>query len=33
VPRSVILVDALPRNARGKLDRSALAALGIESRG
>jgi acyl-CoA synthetase (AMP-forming)/AMP-acid ligase II len=33
VPRSVILVDALPRNARGKLDRSALVALGIESRG
>ncbi|HSS50242.1 MAG TPA: fatty acid--CoA ligase family protein, partial [Thermoanaerobaculia bacterium] len=33
VPRSVILVDALPRNARGKLDRSALAALGIEPRG
>ena len=32
VPRSVILVDVLPRNARGKLDRSALAALGIESR-
>ena len=33
VPRSVILVDVLPRNARGKLDRSALAAPGIESRG
>jgi acyl-CoA synthetase (AMP-forming)/AMP-acid ligase II len=33
VPRSIILVDALPRNARGKLDRSALVALGIESRG
>ncbi|MFY9822568.1 MAG: fatty acid--CoA ligase family protein, partial [Thermoanaerobaculia bacterium] len=33
VPRSVILVDALPRNARGKLDRSALVALGIEPRG
>ena len=32
VPRSVILVDALPRNARGKLDRSALLALGIDSR-
>jgi len=32
VPRSIILVDALPRNARGKLDRSALVALGIESR-
>lgn len=28
VPRSVILVEALPRNARGKLDRSALAGLG-----
>jgi acyl-CoA synthetase (AMP-forming)/AMP-acid ligase II len=24
VPRSVILVEALPRNARGKLDRAAL---------
>lgn len=33
VPRSVILVDSLPRNARGKLDRSALVALGIEPRG
>ncbi len=33
VPRSVILVDVLPRNTRGKLDRSALLALGIESRG
>ncbi|HEV7507473.1 MAG TPA: class I adenylate-forming enzyme family protein [Thermoanaerobaculia bacterium] len=32
VPRSVILVETLPRNARGKLDRSALVALGIESR-
>ncbi|HEX4964165.1 MAG TPA: class I adenylate-forming enzyme family protein [Thermoanaerobaculia bacterium] len=28
VPRSVILVPALPRNARGKLDRAALLALG-----
>ena len=28
VPRSVILVEALPRNARGKLDRSALQTLG-----
>jgi len=33
VPRSVILVGSLPRNARGKLDRSALLALGIETRG
>jgi long-chain acyl-CoA synthetase len=33
VPRSIILVDALPRNARGKLDRSALVALEIDSRG
>ena len=33
VPRSIILVDVLPRNTRGKLDRSALLALGIESRG
>jgi acyl-CoA synthetase (AMP-forming)/AMP-acid ligase II len=32
VPRSVILVEALPRNARGKLDRSALLALGTRSR-
>lgn len=30
VPRSVILVAALPRNDRGKLDRPALLALGIE---
>ncbi len=28
VPRSVILLEALPRNARGKLDRAALLALG-----
>jgi long-chain acyl-CoA synthetase len=28
VPRSVILVEALPRNARGKLDRRALLELG-----
>ena len=27
VPRSVILVPAIPRNARGKISRSALAAL------
>jgi long-chain acyl-CoA synthetase len=27
VPRSVLLVDALPRNPRGKLDRAALLAL------
>lgn len=33
VPRSVILVDVLPRNTRGKLDRSALLTLGIETRG
>jgi len=32
VPRSVILVAALPRNARGKLDRSALLALGSDPR-
>lgn len=31
VPRSVILVEALPRNDRGKLDRSALLALGTRS--
>ncbi len=30
VPRSVILVEALPRNSRGKLDRRALLALGGE---
>jgi acyl-CoA synthetase (AMP-forming)/AMP-acid ligase II len=30
VPRSVILVAALPRNARGKLDRPALLALGTD---
>ncbi|HEY4589436.1 MAG TPA: fatty acid--CoA ligase family protein, partial [Thermoanaerobaculia bacterium] len=28
VPRSVILLEALPRNARGKLDRAALLSLG-----
>jgi long-chain acyl-CoA synthetase len=28
VPRSVILLETLPRNARGKLDRAALLALG-----
>jgi acyl-CoA synthetase (AMP-forming)/AMP-acid ligase II len=27
VPRSIVFVEALPRNARGKLDREALAAL------
>jgi long-chain acyl-CoA synthetase len=32
VPRSVILVAALPRNARGKLDRAALLALGTDDR-
>lgn len=31
VPRSVLLVEALPRNPRGKLDRAALLALGAES--
>jgi long-chain acyl-CoA synthetase len=31
VPRSVILVEALPRNDRGKLDRPALLALGTRS--
>jgi long-chain acyl-CoA synthetase len=30
VPRSVLLVDALPRNARGKLDRCALLALSAD---
>jgi long-chain acyl-CoA synthetase len=33
VPRSVFLVEALPRNPRGKLDRAALLALGAESNG
>lgn len=28
VPRSVVIVDAIPRTARGKIDRSALLALG-----
>jgi acyl-CoA synthetase (AMP-forming)/AMP-acid ligase II len=28
VPRSVVLVEALPRNARGKLDRAALLEMG-----
>jgi acyl-CoA synthetase (AMP-forming)/AMP-acid ligase II len=32
VPRSVILVEALPRNGRGKLDRCALLALGVGDR-
>jgi acyl-CoA synthetase (AMP-forming)/AMP-acid ligase II len=32
VPRSVILVEALPRNGRGKLDRCALLALGADDR-
>jgi len=27
VPRSIVLVDAIPRNARGKVDRAALAGL------
>jgi acyl-CoA synthetase (AMP-forming)/AMP-acid ligase II len=27
VPRSIVLVDAIPRNARGKVDRAALAEL------
>ncbi|HEY7216071.1 MAG TPA: class I adenylate-forming enzyme family protein [Thermoanaerobaculia bacterium] len=30
VPRSVLLVEALPRNARGKLDRCALLALSAD---
>lgn len=30
VPRSVLLVEALPRNARGKLDRCALLALAAD---
>ena len=29
VPRSVILLETLPRNARGKLDRAALLTLGM----
>ena len=33
VPRSVILVEALPRNPRGKLDRRALLALGAKTGG
>lgn len=33
VPRSVILLEALPRNARGKLDRAALLALGTRDCG
>jgi long-chain acyl-CoA synthetase len=33
VPRSVILVDEIPRNARGKVDRDALLALGPEDAG
>jgi acyl-CoA synthetase (AMP-forming)/AMP-acid ligase II len=32
VPRSVLLIDALPRNARGKLDRAALLALEADRR-
>jgi long-chain acyl-CoA synthetase len=31
VPRSVILVEALPRNVRGKLDRAALLRLGTDN--
>ena len=27
VPAAVVLIDAIPRNANGKIDRSALAAL------
>ena len=27
VPRSIVLVEEIPRNARGKLDRAALLAL------
>jgi long-chain acyl-CoA synthetase len=33
VPRSVILVEALPRTARGKLDRCALLAMSADPRG
>jgi long-chain acyl-CoA synthetase len=33
VPRSVILVEALPRNPRGKLDRAALLALAVDPHG
>jgi acyl-CoA synthetase (AMP-forming)/AMP-acid ligase II len=32
VPRSVILIESLPRNARGKLDRAALLALEADRR-
>jgi acyl-CoA synthetase (AMP-forming)/AMP-acid ligase II len=32
VPRSVILIEALPRNSRGKLDRAALLALEADRR-
>ena len=32
VPRSIILIEALPRNARGKLDRAALLALEADRR-
>ena len=32
VPRSIILVETLPRNDRGKLDRPALLMLGLDSR-
>jgi acyl-CoA synthetase (AMP-forming)/AMP-acid ligase II len=32
VPRSILLVEALPRNARGKLDRGALLALSTADR-
>jgi long-chain acyl-CoA synthetase len=33
VPRSVVLIENLPRNARGKLDRAALLALGMQDHG
>jgi len=32
VPRSIVIVNAIPRNARGKVDRSALAALTVPGR-
>jgi long-chain acyl-CoA synthetase len=30
IPRGVLLVEALPRTGRGKLDRAALRALGTD---